>query len=103
MIRGVVLIQFIVYALATEFFVSPNGNDSNAGSFALPWKTLTKSIPLLQPGDILNLRSGIYKENGINIQNAGSAGMEITIRGYPEDPNQPIIDGSILNHFPNNS
>lgn len=36
-----------------DFYVSPNGNDNNNGSFDTPWKTISYAASQLQPGDTL--------------------------------------------------
>jgi len=71
-----------------EFFVSPSGNDVNAGTLALPFKTISKGITVLTPGDTLSLRAGVYNENvhvttnTIGVLN-GTEGNPITIRNRP--------------------
>jgi hypothetical protein len=69
-------------SFAQEYFVAPAGNDSNPGTEASPWKSLTHAIDQLVPGDILTLREGIYRlidEPGLGVINKD----HLTIRGYP--------------------
>lgn len=42
-----------------EYFVSPDGAESNDGSFGRPWP-LGTGISALAPGDVLYLRGGTY-------------------------------------------
>jgi hypothetical protein len=53
----VVLCQF---ALAQEYYISPDGNDVNPGTAASPMATLDKAAKLLTPGDTLWVRDGRY-------------------------------------------
>ena len=52
-------------AQATEYYVSPNGSNSNDGTFDHPWKTVEYALGQLSPGDVLYLRAGIYYEHEI--------------------------------------
>jgi len=71
-----------------EFFVSPSGSDSNPGTLASPFKTISKGITVLTPGDTLSLRAGIYAEN-VRVTKStpgvvdGTPGNPITVRARP--------------------
>src|SRR5690606_39096740 len=55
-----------VLAYSAEYFVSPDGNDGNAGTSASrPWKTIAKANATLQPGDTVYLRGGTYNDDPI--------------------------------------
>lgn len=77
---------------ATDYYVSPSGNNSNPGTSAQPWETLQYSVDQLQPGDVLHVLSGIYNEK-IVIHVSGTASDRIRITG---DINLPVIDGTGL-------
>jgi alpha-N-arabinofuranosidase len=47
---------------ATEYFVSPSGNDSNPGSKEAPLRTIQRGAELAQPGDMITVRVGVYRE-----------------------------------------
>ena len=49
-------------APATEFHVSVNGNDSNDGSSVKPFKTISAAAQAAQPGDVITVHAGIYRE-----------------------------------------
>jgi hypothetical protein len=55
---------------ATYYLDAVNGDDSNPGTSALPWKTVDKGWASLAPGDTVLLRTGsygeIYKTNYLN-------------------------------------
>lgn len=43
--------------------VSPQGNNSNPGTASLPLKTIQAAANLAQPGDIVTVHEGVYREN----------------------------------------
>ena len=76
------------YAATTKyggsyFFVSPSGDDNNDGkSIDKAVKTLEHAAKLLQPGDILQLRGGIYQDDQFLTAVAGTADRPITVTAY---------------------
>lgn len=48
----------------SQYWVSPKGDDSADGSKARPWKTLAHARTSIQPGDIINIRPGLYEFDG---------------------------------------
>jgi hypothetical protein len=87
------LLTFHTFASAANFFISPNGNDANAGtSTGAPWKTFAHAIPLLNPGDTLNLLDGIYTGSTTGYPNIncssgahnGTSSSPITIQAQNE-------------------
>ncbi len=79
---------------ATEYYVSPRGNDSNSGTLNRPWKTIAKASSLAGPGDIITIRRGTYAERVIPAR-SGTPGKFITYRAYPKE--KVTIDGSKIN------
>jgi len=76
-----------------KYYVDPaKGDDAAAGSKAKPWRTIMHAMPLLQPGDTLVLRGGVYFEN-VYCAIAGTQDKPITIRSAPGE--LAIVDGSI--------
>ena len=47
-------------AFATTWFVAPAGSDSNAGTQAAPFKSITKAQSVASSGDTVTLRGGTY-------------------------------------------
>ncbi|KAH6901305.1 hypothetical protein BKA70DRAFT_692798 [Coprinopsis sp. MPI-PUGE-AT-0042] len=45
---------------AADFYVSPSGNDSAAGTLATPFKTIQKGIDTATAGSTVYLRVGTY-------------------------------------------
>jgi hypothetical protein len=80
-----------VYA-ATNYYVATNGNDSNPGTLAQPWRTLQHAADTLAPGDTVYVRGGVYNER-LDIHISGtSGGGFITYAAYNSET--PIIDGT---------
>jgi hypothetical protein len=59
--------------MAGEYYVAPNGSDSNPGTYEYPWQTIQRANQLLQTGDTVFIRQGYYKgtiqpsNNGIEL------------------------------------
>ena len=49
-------------AHATEFHVATSGKDSGAGSQAAPFRTIQRAADLAQPGDVITVHEGVYRE-----------------------------------------
>uniref|UniRef100_UPI0006192941 choice-of-anchor Q domain-containing protein n=1 Tax=Hymenobacter terrenus TaxID=1629124 RepID=UPI0006192941 len=108
-------------AHATEYYVSnTQGNDAvNAGGINNPFRSIQYIANLknsagqfvLRGGDIVNVRgtgtaytnadieSNKYNGASVNINASGSAGNYIVFRGYPQDPNKPLIKFSSWEGF----
>jgi hypothetical protein len=77
--------------MAGTYFVSPQGNDQNAGtSEAQAWKSLTVSARL-KPGDVLIALPGTY--SGTFAPPSGSSAAPITLRA--KTPGTVTLDGSV--------
>jgi hypothetical protein len=77
-----------------SFYVSPSGNDSGAGTFAAPWRSIQHAANMVRAGDTVNVRAGTYHER-VNIAASGSPSVGlISFRNYPGE--NPIVDGSGL-------
>ncbi|MBM4466484.1 MAG: CSLREA domain-containing protein [Chloroflexi bacterium] len=85
----------LVPHVATEdvYYVSPDGDDANPGSFDQPWRTIQHAVDSVGPGDTIWVRGGTYNE-GVNITASGLPGLPITLIGYPGE--KAILDGSGL-------
>ena len=81
-------------ASATEFHVSVKGNDSNDGSAAKPFKTITAAAQVAQPGDVITVHEGTYRErvtpprggesDAKRIVYQAAAGETVVIKGSEE-------------------
>ena len=73
------------------YYVSPNGSDNNPGTRNLPWKTLNRAAGMLEPGDIVYVRGGVYQE-AVEFSRSGTSEDSIQIIAYPGET--PVIDGN---------
>jgi hypothetical protein len=81
-------------ATAAEYYVSPTGSDSNAGTSApAPFRTIQKAVNLAQPGDAINLAAGVYLQDVHSARN-GTPNAPIIIRG----PAEAVIKGGGDDH-----
>ena len=87
-------IETPVEAAGNVYYVAKNGNDSNPGTEALPWRTIQKAANTLTAGDTVYVKAGTYNEQVVPA-NSGSAGNWITYRVFPGDT--VTIDGSGIN------
>jgi hypothetical protein len=74
----------------STFYVSPDGSDTNPGTFLLPWKTIVKASQMVRPGDTAYLREGVYFE-APRFTTSGTESYPIKIQAYPGE--NVIIDG----------
>ena len=44
------------------FYAAANGDDHNPGTRQQPFRTIGRAVPMLQPGDMLYIRQGEYRE-----------------------------------------
>lgn len=65
-LQGVVALTYLVgssHALqATEYHVATSGDDAHPGSLAAPFRTIQHAAELAQPGDIVTVHAGVYRE-----------------------------------------
>lgn len=75
----------------TQFYVSPAGNNANAGTLLQPWQTAQYALDHAVPGCTIYLMGGSYHEN-LEVTVSGTAGNLITLTNYAGQ--SAIIDGS---------
>lgn len=81
------------FLTATEYFVSPIGDDSHDGlSMEQPFATVQKGVDALAPGDTLTIAPGIYRES-VTRHDLGDADHETVIRA--QIPGTVILDGAV--------
>ena len=62
---------------AASYYVDPNGSDSNGGSQASPFETITYAATIAKAGDTVYVDDGTYPET-IKFPNSGTSGAPIT-------------------------
>ena len=76
--------------IMTTYYVAKNGNDSNPGTEASPWLTLTKTGNTAKAGDTVYIKEGTYNERLYPV-NSGTPGNYIKFIGK-----NAIIDNRML-------
>ena len=82
---------------ATEYYVAVahiGASDLNSGlSPDQPFKTLSRAVLELSPGDTLSISAGVYRET-VELDQSGTESSPIEIRAYPGDEGKVVIRGS---------
>ena len=77
---------------AAELHVSPAGNDQNTGSREKPFLTISAAANVAQPGDVVTVHAGVYREQ-INPPRGGTSDTNrITYQAAPGE--KATITGS---------
>lgn len=72
-------------AHATDYYVSPTGDDSNSGlTIDSPLKTIAAASAKLQPGDHCYVRGGTYREI-LRPEVSGTSALPITYSNYQDE------------------
>jgi len=72
LIACITALAFAEASSANEYFVAPGGQDSNPGTKRAPLRTIQHASDLAQPGDLITVREGVYRER-INPPRGGSS------------------------------
>jgi len=75
------ILLFSSISFATEYYVSPDGDNTGPGSIDNPWRTIAKANQDLQSGDTVYIRRGTYLED-INPVRSGATGSPIVYRNF---------------------
>lgn len=68
----IVGLAFVGCLSAREYYVALDGKDSNPGSKKFPFRSIQRGAELAQPGDIITVRGGVYRER-INPPRGGTS------------------------------
>lgn len=79
-------------AIATEFHVSAKGNDAQRGTKQAPWRTIQHAAELAQPGDVITVHEGTYRERVNPPRGGASDRKRIVYRAAPGE--RAVIKGS---------
>ncbi len=80
---------------ANTYYVSVNGDDTQAGTVSQPWKSIQKAANTLVAGDTVYIRAGNYiLTERIEPAASGSASHYIHYLAYPGEEHLVVIDGS---------
>jgi len=80
--------------LLAVYWVDPvSGNNANSGSSADAFATISYALTrATQPGDVVNLRSGVYRGETAKFVAGGASGNPITLQDAPGET--PVVKGS---------
>ncbi|HEU0140625.1 MAG TPA: right-handed parallel beta-helix repeat-containing protein [Bryobacteraceae bacterium] len=79
-------------AFAGEYHVSVNGHDSNDGSSSKPFRTISAAARVAQPGDVITVRAGTYRERVTPPRGGTSGSRRIVYQAAPGE--KAVIKGS---------
>ena len=79
-------------ACAAEIFVATDGSDDNKGSAADPFRTIGAAAEVAQPGDVITVRGGTYRERVDPPRGGTSHEQRIVYRAAPGE--EVVIKGS---------
>ena len=90
-------------AQATEYHVTATGSNENPGTKSKPFKTISAAAAIAQPGDVITVHEGIYRER-VNPPRGGtshaerivyraSAGEKVVIKGSEEVNEWEKVEG----------
>ena len=65
------------------YFVSSSGNDSKAGSYTAPWKTVANAVRHMRAGDITYLENGYACTTELTLSSSGTLSAPMAIVAYP--------------------
>ena len=78
-----ILIFLPVTSYATELHVAVNGDNANTGSKASPLRTIQLAANLAQPGDVITVHKGVYRERVSPPRGGTSDAKRIVYRAAP--------------------
>ena len=82
------LVAFATAAQAAEFHVATNGADGNSGTKKAPLRTIQRAADLAQPGDVITVHEGIYREE-VNPPRAGLSDAQRIV--YTAAPGAKVV------------
>lgn len=78
-----------------QYYVSPEGDDQNPGTFEAPFKSWARAEQAAQPGDLVYFRGGYYRpEKRVHLTKSGLEGKRIRYKAYPHET--PVFDLSLI-------
>ncbi len=73
---------------AAEFHVTADGKDSGDGSRAAPFRTIQRAADLAQPGDVITVHAGVYRER-VNPPRGGESDVKRIV--YQAAPGEEVV------------
>ena len=82
-ILGLVALALGFSTVAAEIHVAANGKDSNPGTKIAPLRTIQRAADLAQPGDVITVHEGVYRERVRPPRGGESDAKRITYQAAP--------------------
>ncbi|MCE9615586.1 MAG: DUF1565 domain-containing protein [Lentisphaerae bacterium] len=82
----------VIRETTDKLYVATDGNDSNPGTLAAPFKTLAHGVQVLKPGETLFVRGGTYYEGDLQFAAKANEAAPLIVRAYPGE--KPVISGA---------
>jgi alpha-L-arabinofuranosidase len=83
---------------ATEIHVALNGDDSHRGTRKAPLRTIQRAADLAQPGDVITVHAGTYRER-INPPRGGVSDRQRIVYQAAPDEKVEIQGSEVVNHW----
>ncbi|MBN2315029.1 MAG: right-handed parallel beta-helix repeat-containing protein [Sedimentisphaerales bacterium] len=87
-----VLLLSVGIVHARRYHVSVNGDDTNKGNAKAPFKTISRAAEVAQPGDVVTVHEGTYRERITPLRGGESDSKRIVYRAAPGE--KVVIKGS---------
>jgi alpha-N-arabinofuranosidase len=85
-------------AQATTFYVAADGSDKNRGTGAAPFRTIQHAAEQAQPGDVITVHEGFYRERVSPPRGGTSDTKRIVYQAAPGE--RPVITGAeVVKHW----
>ncbi len=78
-------------AVTQRLYVATNGNDTNPGTFAQPFRTIQKCALQATPGTVCFIRAGTYRET-VRPARSGQVGLPIVFEAYGSE--RVVVSGA---------
>lgn len=85
-----ILLLLASHATAADFFVAPNGDDTNPGSLDKPFASVQRTQSVVKPGDTVYIRGGTYKLAENQIAKQQRIWAYITVLDKSGEKDKPI-------------
>ena len=86
--------------VAEEFHVATTGNDANSGTADRSFRTIQHAAELAQPGDVITVHAGIYRERIAPPHGGTSKNKRITFQAAPGERVEIKGSETITNWLP---
>jgi hypothetical protein len=104
-LASVCCLLLAAHSRAATYFVATNGSDANPGiSLAQPFLTISKAASVVNAGDVVNIRGGVYRET-VTFSRSGTPAASIVFQNYSNEiatvNGADVITNSLWNVYSN--